>query len=77
MVSGLFNVPRVRAQSLYGVEAVKEGVSRPSRDISLLTQKDKIRMVMKEGEPWVDKISAQQRRVIQFEPGSWKIIDNA
>ena len=49
----------------------------PSKDISVLTQKDNIRMVMKEGEPWVDKISAVQRRVVQFEPGSWKIIDNA
>jgi imidazolonepropionase-like amidohydrolase len=49
----------------------------PSTDISVLTVKDNIRMVMKEGEPWVDKISAQHRRVVQCEPGSWKIIDNA
>ena len=49
----------------------------PSKDINVLCSKDNIRMVMKEGEPWVDKISAQQRRVIQFEPGSWKIIDDA
>jgi imidazolonepropionase-like amidohydrolase len=49
----------------------------PSRDISALCAKDKIRMVMKEGEPWVDKVSAQQRRVVNFDPGSWKIIDNA
>jgi imidazolonepropionase-like amidohydrolase len=49
----------------------------PSKDISVLCNKENIRMVMKEGEPWVDKISARQRRVIQFEPGSWKIIDNA
>jgi imidazolonepropionase-like amidohydrolase len=49
----------------------------PSRDISALCAKDNIKMVMKEGEPWVDKISAQHRRVVQFEPGSWKIIDNA
>jgi imidazolonepropionase-like amidohydrolase len=49
----------------------------PSRDITLLTSKDNIKMVMKEGEAWVDKISAQQRSVIQFRPGSWKIIDNA
>jgi len=34
-------------------------------------------MVMKEGEPWVDKISAVQRRVMQCEPGSWKKMDNA
>jgi len=49
----------------------------PSRDISVLRDKANIKMVMKEGEPWVDKISAQQRRVVQFEPGTWKIIDNA
>lgn len=49
----------------------------PSQDISVLCDKDRMKMVMKEGEPWVDKISAQHRRVIQFEPGSWKIIDNA
>ena len=48
----------------------------PSRDISVLRKKDNIRMVMKEGEPYVDKISPQQRRIIQFEPGSWKIIDD-
>ena len=33
----------------------------PSKDINVLCSKDNIRMVMKEGEPWVDKISAQQR----------------
>jgi len=49
----------------------------PSRDISALCARDNFRMVMKEGEPWVDRISAQHRRVVQFEPGSWKIIDNA
>ncbi len=49
----------------------------PSRNISLLSSKDNIKMVMKEGEAWVDKISAQHRRVVQFEPGSWKIVDNA
>jgi imidazolonepropionase-like amidohydrolase len=49
----------------------------PSRNISVLSSKDNIKMVMKEGEAWVDKISAQHRRVVQFEPGSWKIVDNA
>jgi imidazolonepropionase-like amidohydrolase len=49
----------------------------PSKDISVLSNKENIRMVMKEGEAWVDKMSAQQRRVVQVEPGSWKIIDNA
>lgn len=49
----------------------------PSQDISVLTIRDNIRMVMKEGEPWVDKISTRQRSVVQVEPGSWKIIDNA
>ena len=49
----------------------------PSRDITVLNTKDNIRMVMKEGEPYVDKISAKHRSVVQCEPGSWKIIDNA
>ncbi len=49
----------------------------PSRDITVLNSKSNIRMVMKEGEPYVDKISAKQRSVVQCEPGSWKIIDNA
>ena len=49
----------------------------PSRDITVLNTKDNIRMVMKEGEPYVDKISAKHRSVVQCQPGSWKIIDNA
>lgn len=49
----------------------------PSVNISVLTVKDNIKMVMKEGEPWVDKIAAQHRRVVQCEPKSWKIADNA
>lgn len=49
----------------------------PSRDITVLNTKDNIRMVMKEGEPYVDKISARHRSVVQCAPGSWKIIDNA
>ncbi|MBI3937910.1 MAG: hypothetical protein HY323_13100, partial [Betaproteobacteria bacterium] len=48
-----------------------------SRDITVLSDKNNIRMVMKEGEPYVDKLSARPRSVIQCEPGSWKIIDNA
>jgi imidazolonepropionase-like amidohydrolase len=49
----------------------------PSQDITVLNHKDNIRMVMKEGEPHVDKISAVPRSVVQCPPGSWKIIDNA
>ena len=49
----------------------------PDRDISVLSNKENMKMVMKEGEAWVDKLSATPRRVVQFEPGSWKIIDNA
>jgi imidazolonepropionase-like amidohydrolase len=49
----------------------------PSRDITVLNTKGNIKMVMKEGEPHVDKISAKHRSVVQCEPGSWKIIDNA
>lgn len=49
----------------------------PSHDITVLCSKDNIKMVMKEGESWVDKISAKQRRVIQMEMNTWKKIDNA
>lgn len=49
----------------------------PSKDITVLDVKDNIKMVMKEGEPHIDKISVQHRSVVQCEPGSWKIIDNA
>ena len=47
----------------------------PLDDITLLQSKDNIRMVMKEGEAYVDKISATPRYVISAQPGSWKIID--
>jgi imidazolonepropionase-like amidohydrolase len=49
----------------------------PSRDITVLHDKNNIRMVMKEGEAHVDKISAVPRSIVQCAPGSWKIIDNA
>lgn len=49
----------------------------PSKDVTVLCSKDNMKMVMKEGEPWVDKISAKHRRVIQMEHGTWKKIDNA
>ncbi len=47
----------------------------PLDDIRLLQERDNIRMVMKEGEVFVDKISATPRYVISAAPGSWKIID--
>jgi imidazolonepropionase-like amidohydrolase len=47
----------------------------PVDDIRLLQDKDNIRMVMKEGEVFVDKISAKPRYVISAQPGSWKIVD--
>jgi imidazolonepropionase-like amidohydrolase len=49
----------------------------PSRDITVLHEKNNIKMVMKEGEAHVDKISPVPRSVVQCAPGSWKIIDNA
>ena len=49
----------------------------PSRDITVLHDKKNIRMVMKEGEAHVDKISTIPRSVVQCAPGSWKIIDSA
>ena len=57
---------------LADVIAVK---GNPLDDITLLQNKDNIRMVMKEGEVFVDKISDTPRYVISAQPGSWKIID--
>jgi imidazolonepropionase-like amidohydrolase len=47
----------------------------PSRDIRVLQKKDNIKLVMKDGQVHVDKLSARPKSVIQCEPGSWKIID--
>lgn len=47
----------------------------PSRDITVLQEKDNIKLVMKEGQVHVDKISSKPKSVIQCEPGSWKIVD--
>ncbi len=47
----------------------------PSRDIRVLQEKDNIKLVMKDGQVHVDKISAKPKSVVQCEPGSWKIID--
>jgi imidazolonepropionase-like amidohydrolase len=49
----------------------------PLHDITVLQDKDKIKMVMKGGEVFVDKFSNQHKSVIQCKPGSWKIIDQA
>ncbi|OGA47617.1 MAG: hypothetical protein A3F74_23040 [Betaproteobacteria bacterium RIFCSPLOWO2_12_FULL_62_58] len=47
----------------------------PSRDVRVLQDKDNIKLVMKEGQVHVDKISSRPRSIIQCEPGSWKILD--
>lgn len=47
----------------------------PSLDITVLQKKDNIKLVVKDGEDFVDRISARQRYVVGAEFGSWKIID--
>lgn len=48
----------------------------PSRDITVIQKKENIKMVMKDGRPYVDKISPEKKYVMHPEPGAWKIIDN-
>ncbi len=48
----------------------------PSHNISVLRVKENIKMVMKEGCPYIDKISENKKYVMHPEPGSWKIIDS-
>jgi imidazolonepropionase-like amidohydrolase len=48
----------------------------PASDIKVLQDKANIRLVMKEGRAYVDKLSAQPRYVLHPEPGQWKIVDN-
>jgi imidazolonepropionase-like amidohydrolase len=62
----------IEGGKLADIIAVK---GNPLDDIRLLQDKDNIRMVMKEGEVFVDKISDTPRYVISAQPGSWKIID--
>jgi len=47
----------------------------PLADITVLQKKDNIRLVMKDGQAYVDKLSPVPRYVIHPEPGQWKIID--
>lgn len=47
----------------------------PSRDIRVLQKKENIKMVMKEGRAYVDKLTEKHKYVIHPEPGEWKIID--
>jgi imidazolonepropionase-like amidohydrolase len=48
----------------------------PSRDITVLQKKDNIRLVMKEGKAYVDKLSAVPVYVIHPEPGQIRKVDN-
>lgn len=47
----------------------------PSQDITVLQEKDNIKLVMKEGMVFVDKISPQKRYVIHPEPRTYRILD--
>jgi len=47
----------------------------PSTDIRVLQSKDNIKLVMKEGRTYVDKLSRDRSYVVHPQPGEWKIID--
>jgi Imidazolonepropionase and related amidohydrolases len=47
----------------------------PTVDITILQEKPRIKLVIKEGEVYVDKLSKQHRYVMHPSPGQWKIID--
>lgn len=47
----------------------------PSRDIRVLQDRERIKLVMKEGEIYVDRLSADRKYVIHPEPAERKIID--
>jgi imidazolonepropionase-like amidohydrolase len=47
----------------------------PLRNIRVLQDRERIRLVMKEGEVYVDKLSADRKYVIHPEPAERKIID--
>jgi imidazolonepropionase-like amidohydrolase len=47
----------------------------PTADITLLQDKARIKLVMKAGEIYIDKLSGERRYVIHPEPAQWKIID--
>jgi imidazolonepropionase-like amidohydrolase len=47
----------------------------PSRDIRVLQDRERIKLVMKEGEIYVDRLSADRKYVVHPEPAERKIID--
>ena len=48
----------------------------PSKNVSVLTGRKNIKVVMKEGEIYVDRRPGKSKSAVQAEPRSWKIIDN-
>jgi len=47
----------------------------PLKDIACLQKKPNIKLVMKEGRTYVDKLSRDRSYVVHPQPGEWKIID--
>lgn len=47
----------------------------PTQDIGVLREKDNIKIVMKEGQAYVDKLSKDRSYVVHPKPGEWKMID--
>jgi imidazolonepropionase-like amidohydrolase len=48
----------------------------PLHDITVLQKRDNVRLVMKEGKAYVDKLAAQPRYVLHPEPGERKFADD-
>ena len=47
----------------------------PLQDIRVLQSREKIQLVMKEGDIYVDRRPGQNKEILRAEPDSWKIID--
>lgn len=47
----------------------------PLQNISILHDKERIRFVMKDGDTYVDRVSAEKKYVVHPNPAQWKIID--
>lgn len=48
----------------------------PLRSIRVLQDRGRVKLVMKEGDVFVDKLSADRKYVVHPRPGQWKIIDS-
>jgi imidazolonepropionase-like amidohydrolase len=68
----LGDIGTIEAGKLADIVAVE---GNPAQDIGHLQQKERIRLVMKEGDAYVDTLSATRNYVIHPSPGEIRIID--